>query len=171
MAGERAKAPEIREDGLQLEEHRRFQERFWSAQRVAWVAFGLFLVAALFGLTGAGGPLSRSSVALESGTVDHPRIARWQGADEVTVRLAPGADQRRLTLSPDFLQALQIDGIQPQPQRAVAGPDGMRLSFATVPAAEAEVHIAVTPLQPGYFTVAISIDGGPPRELGMLVLP
>lgn len=171
MTGERAKAPVIRDDGLQLEEHRAFQERFWSVQRGAWVAFGLLLLAALLGLTGAGGPLSRASAYLGGGTLEYPRIARWQSADEMVVRLSPGPAERSLTLSPDFTSTLQIQTIHPEPLRSVAGPGGTRLTFATVAGNEAEVQIGVTPLHPGYPEFAIRIDDGASRSLRMIVLP
>ena len=171
MTRERAKAPVIRDDGLQLEEHRGFQERFWSVQRGAWIAFGLFLLAALLGLTGAGGPLSRASVPLDGGTLDYPRIARWQSADEIVVRFAPGPAERSLALSPDFTSTLQIQTIHPEPQRSVAGPDGTRLTFATLAGNEAEVQIGVSPLQPGYSDFAIQIDDGASHSFGMIVLP
>lgn len=171
MSGSQVKAPAIRDDGLQLEEHRAFQERFWSLQRVAWVLFGLLLLAALLGLTGSGGPLSRAQVALEGGTIDYPRIARWEAADEVIVRFAPGAEQHRLTLSSGFADALQIEGIQPEPESSAAGADGAVLTFATAAGEAAEVTIHVTPLQPGYSTFAVQIDDGAPETLGVLALP
>lgn len=171
MGGERAKAPVMRDDGLQLEEHRAFQEHFWSAQRVAWVVFGLFLVAAMLGLTGAGGPLSRSLVPLGDGAIDYPRIARWQAAEQLVLRLAPGPEQRTLRLSPDFTGTLQVDSIYPEPARSVTGPDGTRLTFDTVAGAEAEVQIGISPLQPGYTSFAVAVDDGTPRTLDMFVLP
>lgn len=165
------KTPAIRDDGLQLEEHRGFQERFWSLQRVVWILFVLFLLAALLGLTGSGGPLSRQTVALEGGSIDYPRISRWEAADEVVVRFAPGADRHRLMLSSSFADALQVEGIQPEPESSVAGAGGAELSFATAAGEAAEITIHVTPLRPGYSTFDVSIDDGAPGTLGMLALP
>jgi hypothetical protein len=171
MAGQPISTPSIREDGLQLEEHRHFQERFWTAQRVAWVVFGLFLLAALLGFTGAGGPFSRTTATVAGGIVDYPIISRWQAADEMVVRFAPGPEERRLRLSTTFADALQIEGIQPEPERSLAGPEGAELTFATQPGAAAEVTIHVSPLGPGYFSFDVGIDDGAPATLGTLVLP
>lgn len=49
--------PPIRPDGLQLDEHRQFQERFWTIERAAWIVFGMIVIAALAGAFGAGGRL------------------------------------------------------------------------------------------------------------------
>ena len=46
--------PNVRSDGLQLDEHRRFQERFWSIERLAWCAFALIVIIALLGGFGSG---------------------------------------------------------------------------------------------------------------------
>jgi len=39
--------PAIREDGLQLEENRSLQRRFWQMQRIAWLGFGIVVLVAL----------------------------------------------------------------------------------------------------------------------------
>jgi hypothetical protein len=171
MAEADLKAPEIREDGLQLEEHRSFQERFWVVERIAWIAFGVLLLAALVGLTGSGGPLSRTVTSLEGGTIDFPHIMRWEAADEIVVRFAPGAAERSLTLSSGFAEAFQIEDIQPQPSGSVAGAGGAVMMFETEAAAPAEVTLHVTPLKPGWPTVNASIGDGAAASLSMLVLP
>lgn len=36
----------LRSDGLQLDEHRGFQERFWKIERVGWLVFAILVNAA-----------------------------------------------------------------------------------------------------------------------------
>lgn len=171
MAKQGIKTPSIREDGLQLDEHRRFQERFWTIERGAWIGFGLLLLAALLGLTGSGGALSRATAHLQGGSIDHPRVARWQSAAEMVVTFAAGAAERRLTLSRNFSDALQVEAIQPEPQSTAATGDGAVLTFETDPAEPAEVTFHVRPLKPGLRTFEARIDDGASASIGLLVLP
>lgn len=166
------RTPTLREDGLQLDEHRPFQERFWVVERVAWVAFGLLLVAAILGLTGSGGPLSRSIHQVAGGTIEFPVIARWQTGDELVVRFAPAeADSRRLTLSPEFADSFQINVIQPAPEQSLVSATGTVLTFAAEPGTQASVTLHLTPQHPGLAEVAIGIDDGTATTISSVILP
>lgn len=171
MAEQQIKTPSIRDDGLQLDEHRQFQERFWRVERFAWIVFAVLLVAALLGFTGSGGVFSRSTAHLEGGSIEHPRVARWKSADEMMVTFAAGAAQRRLHLSPAFSDALQVEAIQPEPQSSAAGGDGAVLTFATDPAEAARVIIHFRALKPGVPTFDARIDDGAATSVSLLVLP
>lgn len=171
MAEAKTRTPSIRDDGLQLDEHTKFQERFWVVERIAWIAFGLLLVAALLGFTGSGGPISRTVLAIEGGTIDFPHVTRWEAADEIVVRFAPGEAERSLTLSSEFAEAMQIEAIQPEPARSVAGPEGTVLVFETAAGAPADVTLHVTPLKSGLPTFEARIGDGAATSLSMLVLP
>src|SRR3546814_16691941 len=81
------------------------------------------------GITGAGGVLSRQVAAIDGGKIDHPRIARSEAADEMTVRFAPGSGPRTLLLSSTFAQSFQIESIQPPPSRVEAVPEGQIMHF------------------------------------------
>lgn len=166
------RTPTIREDGLQLDEHRPFQERFWVVERISWIAFGLLLVAAMLGLTGSGGPLSRSTHEVAGGTIEVPAIARWQTKDELVVRFAPAeTDSRRLTLSPAFADSFQINAIQPAPERSVVSGAGTVLIFATEPGSQASVTLHITPQHPGLADLAMAIDDAAATTISSVILP
>lgn len=156
---------------LDLEDHRKFQFGFWRVQRIAWVGFLLILAAALAGLTGAGGPLSRASVDLGGGVVDHPRVSRWSAADEFRIRLAPGESERELLLSTAFADHFQIEDIQPAPVRSVAVADGDRLIFEAQPDRVAAVVLHVRAQKPGVADYAVGLNGDTPRVLRSVILP
>lgn len=105
---------------FEVEEDRTFQERFWTAQRFAWSAMGLFIVAALAGATGSGGPLADAVAETPGGTIEYPRIARWQAAERMTVRVCdrrtikPSSHVQFLTGNSGRVQA----EVMPQPCRA-----------------------------------------------------
>lgn len=171
MANARTEAPAIRDDGLQLDEHRDFQERFWVAERVAWVAFAAIILAALIGLTGAGGPLSRAKAASDGSEISYPRITRWEASDSLTVNFAPGGSERSLTLSPAFAESFQLEDVQPQPDRAEARPEGERLIFSLPAGKPATVTLHVRAHKPGPARYQARIDGTSVRTLSTFILP
>ena len=163
--------PPIRKDGLQLEEHRRFQERFWTVERWVWLGFGVILILAILGLTGGGGPLSRASATLGGASIDYPRFTRWDAADEILVKFLPGGAERRLVLSPDFAETFQLESVQPEPDRSEAGPDGEVMIFRMEPASPAEVTLHVRAQNPGMADIGAAIDDGAPVSLSTIVFP
>jgi len=161
----------IRDDGLQLEEHRDFQERFWTFERWAWVGFGLILLAALAGLGGGGGVLAHTTITSEAGKVDYPRVARWESADEVTVTFGSPREEHRLTLSPQFSQYFQIEDIQPLPERSLTSPAGEAMVFRSENGPPSKVVLHLRPQRPGLASYEVSLDGGDPVGVTTVVLP
>lgn len=162
--------PSIRPDGLQLEDHRRYQERLWTVERAAWIVFILITVAAALGATGAGGPISRQLAATEGDRMDYPRVARWQASDDLTVEFAARAGPRSLRLSPEFARSFQVESVQPTPERVEATPEGQVMHFAAADGA-AQVVIHLRPQSPGLVRWHASLDGGAALELWTLILP
>ncbi len=123
--------PPVRKDGLQLDEHRRFQERFWTIERFAWLMFALIIVLAMLGAFGAGGPLATKVTETERAVIEHPRIGRWEGTDEMTVKYKPDpAKKTRSLFLPDaFAKVFQVEDIQPLPIRTAIEAGGQRLHF------------------------------------------
>jgi hypothetical protein len=161
----------IRDDGLQLEEQRGFQERFWTVERWAWMIFGLILLLALAGLGGGGGFLAHTKAEMEAGEVEYPRIARWESSDEVTVTFGQPGEEHRLTLSPQFSQFFQIEDIQPLPDRSLATPAGEVMVFQSDNRAPAKVVLHMRSQRPGIARYDISLDGGSPVSVTTVVLP
>lgn len=159
------------QSALELPDHRRFHLGFWRAQRVAWIVFGLCVAGALLGLTGAGGPLSRQTTPLPGGEIDHPRFGRWSAADEVRVRLKPGASERVLLLSTGFTDHFQIEDIQPAPSRDVAAVEGHHMVFQTEEGQPAAIVLHVRAQKPGIADYAVALDGGAPKPLRSVILP
>lgn len=162
--------PAIRPDGLQLQDHRSYQEKLWTVERFAWIVFILITLAALLGATGAGGPISRQMAVTEPGRIDYPRIARWQASDELTVEFAATAGPRRLRLSPEFARSFQVEGVQPTPERVEATPEGQEMHFAAADG-PAQVVMHLRPQSPGLARYRASLNGGEALELWTLILP
>jgi hypothetical protein len=123
--------PSVREDGLQLDERRKFQEHFWTVERISWCAFALIVIAALFGAFGSGGPIATKVSELRAAVVEHPRIARWEGTDKMKIQFKsrPTVQTRSLFLSNAFAEVFQVEDIQPFPFRTIIEGGGQRLFF------------------------------------------
>jgi hypothetical protein len=164
MARAAAQKPEISED-------RAFQERFWTAERVAWVVFALLIIGAVAGVFGSGGPVASGTVTVGESRIEYPAVARWEAGDEFSIRLVGEAGERRLLLSSTFGEAFRIDDVQPQPARVEAVDVGHAYVFPAMSDAPVEIHLDVTPRRPGYATYAIGDGTAPPARLSTFVWP
>ncbi|GHD15051.1 hypothetical protein ACFOEZ_16770 [Tianweitania populi] len=170
MAAERD-IPKIREDGLQLEEHRTFQERFWKVERIAWVFYGLIVVASLVGLTGSGGMLAAASQQQGDSQIDYPRVSRWQTSDMITLRLAPGGAERRITFSDSFFEQFQLEAVQPQTTDVIGQGGKQTLVIKAEDKQPILVQLHLRPIHPGIADYAIAIDNAAPSALTTVILP
>lgn len=152
-------APAVRPDGLQLQEQRRFQLRFWTLERLAWGVFGLVILAALAGLTGAGGPWSQATVSLPSGAVVYPQITRWQAAEELSIQFTQRRPVHRLVLGSGFSQYFQVEGSQPDPESTRASGRTQVMEFAAEGAPPHRVVLHLRASRPGLLRVHLEIDG------------
>jgi hypothetical protein len=161
--------PPIRPDGLQMDEDRRFQERWWTGERVAQSLFWLVIAAALAGLTGRGGPFATATVATAAGELDAPRVARWQGSATLVARFHADRDRHRLELGGAFA-SFAVESVTPQPLLAFA--DGRRLTFEFDGSGEGAVAtLRLRPEAPGIVRWSAALDGAPSAPLVTVVLP
>jgi hypothetical protein len=103
---------------LQIDEDIVFQRREWIAQRVGIVVLSVFVLAALFGLTGAGGPLSHGEAGDRNGGVyvEYERIVRRGTIATLRLHLASSASSgARFWVSAPYLERVRIEAIVPQP--------------------------------------------------------
>lgn len=163
--------PPIRADGLQIEEHRRFQERLWSAERIAWAGFLCILLAALAGLTGGGGVLSRSTIALGPAQADVPRISRWNAADEVRVDFGAGGGSRTLALSHAFSDAFDVENVRPAPTHWAAAAAAQTLHFDVSGPGPGRVIVHVRARRLGLVRYTLAADGAAPQSVTTFILP
>lgn len=157
---------------LEVAEDRDWQEKFWTAQRIGWLVMALFVISALAGATGKGGPLASATIRTSGGTIDYPRIARWQAAEDVIIRLpASTAGNVELLVSPAFSRVFSIDSIMPEPSEAQTTPAGHRLTFSTADGGDKQIILQVTGGKP---VIEQPVDvriGGSAARLTVTVLP
>lgn len=163
--------PPVRRDGLQIDEHRGFQEKFWKAERIAWIGFGVFILLALLGVTGSGGLQARMKLAFNDGFVEVPRFSRWESPDSLNALLPPGKGDHRLAIGSNFFRAFQVEDIDPQPLSSEGSSDAIVYHFQ----ADADQPLALTmhlrSQNPGIVKYQVSVNGGPAQTARTIVWP
>lgn len=107
---------------VDVETDRKFQERFWIAVRIGWVAMAAILIAAIMGFTGSGGSYSGQRLSAGEATVEIPAVSRWAASDTMTIKTG-APDKRTTVLVPaGFGDLFSLEAINPQPQSVSAGP-------------------------------------------------
>ncbi|AQZ53757.1 hypothetical protein [Martelella mediterranea] len=163
--------PPIRPDGLQLNENRTFQERFWFAERCAWLGFIGFVLLAVLGFTGAGGPFSATTKSSDTATIQLPAVTRWQTSDRMRIDFDQALAGHTVLLSAAFREAFQIESIQPTPMHTELAEGGHKLAIATNGDQRGSLVIDIRAQSPGRKRFAISVDGEAPVQFSTLVLP
>lgn len=120
---------------LQVAEDFAFQRRNWRVQRVAWIVMALILAAALAGVFGSG-PLNHARKSAPGGLfgVDYERFAHREGQMRLRVRYAAQAvheDSVRIALDARYLEKIQVQHVEPQPQKVEIGADRYTYVFAS----------------------------------------
>lgn len=135
---------------LELNEDISFQEREWTAERIGWGALLLVVLLALLGLFG-NGPISWTSATSDSGDleVSFERFGRRGGSQTLTVRAEASAASKgawEIDISRDYLGAVRMDAMTPQPDSVSAVPGGSRYTFLQASDdADLEVELSLTP--------------------------
>ena len=104
---------------LEIDEDLAFQRKEWFAQRVGISVLSLFVLAALLGVTGAGGVLSHAKAGEPGGAVsiEYERFVRRGAMSTITLRFhsdPPGFIQ--FWVSAPYLARVRIDSVAPMPQ-------------------------------------------------------
>lgn len=170
--GEMARTKQVAA-GLEVNEDRAWQEKFWTAQRIAWIVMALIILAALAGLTGKGGPFASKTVNLGVATLEYPRITRWQSDEQVTVRLAPSAPETvEIILSREFVELLSVESIEPEPDKVKATATGHHYTLETTGSGERVIALNVRAMNPVLAQpVSVAVGDSHPARLTITVLP
>ena len=162
--------PPVRPDGLQVEEDKRFQRRFWRLQRLGWILFALIVGVALLGLTGASGLWATRLAISPEGELDYPRVARWDSTSQLAATFTEERPRQRLLLTGELFDYFAIQSVQPTPARSHLTKDGHLLEFAAVGPPPYPVFLTLRPLRPGVARTRAELNGAP-IEFKTWILP
>jgi hypothetical protein len=105
--------------GLELQSDPTYEEREWIAQRIGWVVMCVLALASLAGVLGPG-PLSEREEGHEGAAlhVKYQRFGRYQAPAKIQIFCRPGgaAEQFELSLAREFVEAIEITEISPEPE-------------------------------------------------------
>jgi hypothetical protein len=142
---------------------------------VGVVFFVLVLFAALAGLLGKG-RLSKVRIgSVEAGLqVEHFRFIRYQGP--VDLKVVAGADATpngmlRLQLSKAFVEQVEIQRIEPEPEATTAGPTYFTYDIRTETNAAAEVTVRFVSNHFGRLAYEVGLAEGPTLKLRHIAFP
>jgi hypothetical protein len=159
---------------LEIRQHERFQQREWRVQRVGWALMTLLVLAALLGFFGPG-PFSWSSARGPAGLleVDYQRVTHLEADDSLSVIIDPRAvtgNSVALVVDPEWVAAMDINSVTPQPDSETATPEGLELTIATTPGAHTTVTFTYRPTRIGRVDGGMALDGDR-VAVSQLVLP
>jgi len=156
---------------IEIDEDIAFQRREWFWQRIGVAVLALFVLGALLGLTGAGGPLSRGEAGDPSGAlrVEYERVVRRGASATVKVHFrsaAPGATQ--FWVSAPYFEHVKIDVVVPQPD-AVAIDQGRHI-YTIRGGSASTVTLHPEHLTIGRLAAEIGLVGGPSVRISQVSL-
>ena len=128
---------------LEIEQDLRFQRKEWFFQRLGVALLCAFVIAAAFGLTGMGGPVSHAEAGERGGPlfVEYERFVRRGAKARMTLHFRsdpPGFIQ--FWVSAPYLDDVIVDSVAPIPQTVTV--EGSRHVF-TIRAASTDVAVTV----------------------------
>jgi hypothetical protein len=160
---------------LQLEEPEWISRRSAVVQRSGWSVLALIVLAALVGMIGPG-PLSTATHTDPSGLVElrYERFTRHQGQSTLQLQVSPDPARpgtARIWLSGDYLAAVQVQQIWPQPETWTGTGTGTVLTFPVHGAGPVSVEVLLNPDQMGLVQGAVGAPGRQPVRFWQFVYP
>jgi hypothetical protein len=125
----------IKYDGIQIDERPHFQRITWWIERVGWVFFVLFVIAALVGVFGSGA-LGRGKASGPGFILDYERFSRQNASSSLVVHFASpptGSNNVEIWISQRFIQGIQLQQVIPDPSDVSSSGDWFVYSIATQP--------------------------------------
>lgn len=149
------------------------QRKVWRFERLGW-----YVLLLLIGLTLAGlfskGPLSTTQVRSDDGRlwVEYQRFSRNGSSDALVIHMQGKAQAPlELEIRGELLRGFNIDMLQPQPLKASAAGDGLRLWLLTDDTGRAALHLTLRSEGVGRFTTQVSLHRGPAVNLSQFIYP
>lgn len=150
-----------------------FQRATWRFERIGWYLFAGVILAALLGFFSEG-PFSSRLASDPTGriTLSYDRFVRDEGVARMALRIV-GAEGESLTvrLGGDLPGAFIIEAMQPQPQQASSGPQGLELTFPAPAQGPFILHLALRPDSFGETRSEVALPDGTRLRFSQFIYP
>jgi len=161
---------------LEINQDLGFERRSWKVERVAWIIAALILVAALLGFLGPG-PLGKATAASpdKSLSLDYFRVEHYGAPVELHFHIdgalaKDGALQ--VWLDRDFVEALEIEHIDPKPESVQINGERFVYVFRTASAPETiRIFFHVEPNKFGKTPARAGVVNGPEIRFSQFYMP
>jgi hypothetical protein len=102
---------------LDIDEDLEFQQKEWFFQRLGVGVLLLFVLAALLGFTGMGGPMSEAEAGEPDGPVfvEYERFVRRGGLSTMKLHLRGTPGEVRFWISAPYFDRVRVESVAPQP--------------------------------------------------------
>lgn len=157
---------------LEIDEDFDFTRSAWAVKRAGWAAMALLIVAAILGLFGTMGPLSKATAGEDDGPlrVEYRRFARYLAPMALSAHVAPGmarGGEIRLWVSRDLMAHSDVLGIVPEPDSVEAGADRLTYVFLVAdPREPVEIDFNLRLQEIGRLAGGVGLEDGP--QLGFV---
>lgn len=163
---------------LEVAEDMKAQRRNWTFQRIGTALMVLVALAGLLGLFGGTGTLSRATAGDQEAPLsieEYERFLRLGKPTTLQIRLDEAAitgGEARVWLSREYLDSVQFQEIDPQPDRVEAAPDRRVYVFdARGLDRPAAITFELEPDEVGPLEGRVGLDGGTSLTFGQFVYP
>jgi hypothetical protein len=143
---------------LDIDEDLRFQEKEWLFQRIGVGVLFLFVLAALLGLTGMGGAMSRAEAGDQGAPVfvEYERFVRRGSRSTMKLHLRGAPGEMRFWISAPYFDRVRVQSVAPPPEQV---------------SVDSERHVYVIRTGSGEVTVTVELEhdtvGRADAELGL----
>ena len=101
---------------VELDEELDLHIKGWKIQRVGWVLFAIFVIAAALGFFGLG-PVSKQKVSFGEHFIEYEKYNRFEAETEIKLSIVPQNGIALLSIPQDYLESFEISKVMPQPEK------------------------------------------------------
>jgi hypothetical protein len=156
---------------LEIDEDLNFQRKEWFFQRIGVALLFLFVLAALLGFTGMGGPMSRGAAGEPDGPVhvEYERFVRRGGLSTVKLHLRSAPGDVRFWVAASYFEHVRIDSVAPTPELVSVETD-RHVYVIRSGSSDVTVTLEVEHEEAGTLDAEVGLVGGPSVRFSQLAI-
>lgn len=160
-----------RKRSIEIDEDIPFQKKEWFLQRIGIALLFGFVLAAMLGLTGMGGPMSRAEAAEPGGAlrVEYSRVVRRGSLSTMKLHLQAPPGELRFWVDASYFENVRIESLAPTPE-LVSIEKGRHIYVIRSNSPEVTVLLQVEHQTTGRVHGEVGIVGGPSVRFEQLTL-